>query len=187
MGQGILSLSSLAIDGWFPGQASWSLVRYRETSVRSGPGWKSPRPLPRRLPLYKVRGRVESAAVALELLGTIPPVAAPPGTARSQLHRELRGLPAGTMRGFELPLLLLALVLCQAPRGPAAPVSAGTGGGTVLAKMYPRGSHWAVGKCPDSEIPRCSCPQREGTSTGGNLSPQLFIWLGSLAWFLSFY
>ncbi|XP_052598315.1 gastrin-releasing peptide isoform X1 [Peromyscus californicus insignis] len=65
--------------------------------------------------------------------------------ARSQLHRELGGLPAGTMRGFELPLLLLALVLCQAPRGPAAPVSAGTGGGTVLAKMYPRGSHWAVG------------------------------------------
>nr|XP_048275619.1 gastrin-releasing peptide [Myodes glareolus] len=49
------------------------------------------------------------------------------------------------MKGFELPLLLLALVLCQAPRGPAAPVSAGTGGGTVLAKMYPRGSHWAVG------------------------------------------
>ncbi|KAL1773406.1 gastrin-releasing peptide isoform X2 [Sigmodon hispidus] len=49
------------------------------------------------------------------------------------------------MRGFELPLLLLALVLCQAPRGPAAPVSTNTGGGTVLAKMYPRGSHWAVG------------------------------------------
>ncbi|XP_021489248.1 gastrin-releasing peptide isoform X1 [Meriones unguiculatus] len=49
------------------------------------------------------------------------------------------------MRGSELPLLLLALVLCQAPRGPAAPVSAGTSGSTVLAKMYPRGSHWAVG------------------------------------------
>nr|XP_008522860.1 PREDICTED: gastrin-releasing peptide [Equus przewalskii] len=30
-----------------------------------------------------------------------------------------------------------------APGGPAAPVSAG--GGTVLAKMYPRGNHWAVG------------------------------------------
>ncbi|XP_051019420.1 gastrin-releasing peptide [Acomys russatus] len=49
------------------------------------------------------------------------------------------------MRGSELPLLLLALVLCQAPRGPAAPVSTGAGGGNVLAKMYPRGSHWAVG------------------------------------------
>ncbi|XP_034374506.1 gastrin-releasing peptide isoform X2 [Arvicanthis niloticus] len=49
------------------------------------------------------------------------------------------------MRGSELSLLLLALVLCQAPRGPAAPVSTGAGGGTVLAKMYPRGSHWAVG------------------------------------------
>nr|XP_012803469.1 gastrin-releasing peptide isoform X1 [Jaculus jaculus] len=47
------------------------------------------------------------------------------------------------MRAPELPLFLLALVLCQAPRGPAAPVSAG--GGTVLAKMYPRGNHWAVG------------------------------------------
>nr|XP_008259697.3 gastrin-releasing peptide [Oryctolagus cuniculus] len=47
------------------------------------------------------------------------------------------------MRSRELPLVLLALVLCQAPRGPAAPVSAG--GGTLLAKMYPRGNHWAVG------------------------------------------
>ncbi|XP_010601678.1 gastrin-releasing peptide isoform X1 [Fukomys damarensis] len=47
------------------------------------------------------------------------------------------------MRGPELPLVLLALVLCQASRGPAAPVP--EGGGTVLAKMYPRGNHWAVG------------------------------------------
>ncbi|XP_034851866.1 gastrin-releasing peptide isoform X1 [Mirounga leonina] len=47
------------------------------------------------------------------------------------------------MRGRELPLVLLALVLCQAPRGPAAPVPAGAG--TVLDKMYPRGNHWAVG------------------------------------------
>ncbi|KAB1256134.1 Gastrin-releasing peptide, partial [Camelus dromedarius] len=46
------------------------------------------------------------------------------------------------MRGREFPLVLLALVVCQAPRGPAAPVSAG--GGTLLAKMYPRGNHWAV-------------------------------------------
>lgn len=43
----------------------WEHAHYRETSVRSGPEWKSPRPLPRRLPLYKVRVRVESAAVAL--------------------------------------------------------------------------------------------------------------------------
>nr|KAF6422436.1 gastrin releasing peptide [Rousettus aegyptiacus] len=47
------------------------------------------------------------------------------------------------MRCRELPLVLLALVLCQAPRGPAAPVPAA--GDTVLAKMYPRGNHWAVG------------------------------------------
>ncbi|XP_066102917.1 gastrin-releasing peptide [Saccopteryx bilineata] len=47
------------------------------------------------------------------------------------------------MRGLELPLLLLALVLCQAPRGPAAPVPAAEE--TLLARMYPRGNHWAVG------------------------------------------
>ncbi|XP_011804756.1 PREDICTED: gastrin-releasing peptide isoform X1 [Colobus angolensis palliatus] len=47
------------------------------------------------------------------------------------------------MRGRELPLVLLALVLCQAPRGRAVPLPAG--GGTVLTKMYPRGNHWAVG------------------------------------------
>lgn len=58
----------------------------------------------------------------------------------------LRELPVGTMRGRELPLVLLALVLCQAPRAPAAPVPAA--GDTVLAKMYPRGNHWAVGECP---------------------------------------
>ncbi|KAK2495281.1 hypothetical protein MC885_008874 [Smutsia gigantea] len=47
------------------------------------------------------------------------------------------------MRARELSLVLLALVLCQASPGPAAPVPAG--GGTVLDKMYPRGNHWAVG------------------------------------------
>lgn len=81
------------------------------------------------------------------------------------------------MRGFELPLLLLALVLCQAPRGPAAPVSAGTGGGTVLAKMYPRGSHWAVGKCPESEIPKLLSSEGGNISWREPLSPT-----GHLAW-----
>ncbi|KAM4841006.1 gastrin-releasing peptide [Thomomys bottae] len=47
------------------------------------------------------------------------------------------------MRRLELALVLLALVLCQAPRGPGAPVPGG--GGTPLAKVYPRGNHWAVG------------------------------------------
>ncbi|XP_076991447.1 gastrin-releasing peptide isoform X2 [Tamandua tetradactyla] len=47
------------------------------------------------------------------------------------------------MRRRELPLVLLALILCQAPREQAAPAL--EGGGTVLAKMYPRGNHWAVG------------------------------------------
>ncbi|XP_025853349.2 gastrin-releasing peptide isoform X2 [Vulpes vulpes] len=64
------------------------------------------------------------------------------GRARSAGLRA-PALPARTMRGRELPLVLLALVLCQAPRGPAAPVPGGQG--TVLDKMYPRGNHWAVG------------------------------------------
>lgn len=71
-------------------------------------------------------------------------------------RRALPGLPAGTMRCRELPLVLLALVLCQAPRGPAAPVPAA--GDTVLAKMYPRGNHWAVGECPARASPRRDQP-----------------------------
>ncbi|XP_075389338.1 gastrin-releasing peptide [Tenrec ecaudatus] len=47
------------------------------------------------------------------------------------------------MCGRELWLVLLALVLCRAPRGQAAPAPAD--GGPMLAKMYPRGNHWAVG------------------------------------------
>ncbi|XP_049638022.1 gastrin-releasing peptide-like [Suncus etruscus] len=47
------------------------------------------------------------------------------------------------MRAPELPLVLLALLLGQAPRGPAAPVPGP--GGPALTKMYPRGNHWAVG------------------------------------------
>ncbi|KAL1287386.1 GRP [Ovibos moschatus] len=47
------------------------------------------------------------------------------------------------MRGREVSLVLLALVLCPAPRGSAAPVTAGRAG--ALAKMYTRGNHWAVG------------------------------------------
>lgn len=69
----------------------------------------------------------------------------------------LPGLPVGTMRGCELPLVLLVLVLCQAPRGPAAPVPAA--GETVLAKMYPRGSHWAVGECPARSSPPRDQPE----------------------------
>ncbi|XP_065791257.1 gastrin-releasing peptide [Muntiacus reevesi] len=47
------------------------------------------------------------------------------------------------MRGLEVPLVLLALALCLVSRGSAAPVTVGRA--TVLAKMNPRGSHWAVG------------------------------------------
>nr|XP_020765738.1 gastrin-releasing peptide isoform X1 [Odocoileus virginianus texanus] len=50
------------------------------------------------------------------------------------------------MRRREVPLVLLvllALVLCLASRGSAAPVTVGRA--TALTKMYPRGNHWAVG------------------------------------------
>uniref|UniRef100_A0A8C5V4B3 Gastrin-releasing peptide n=1 Tax=Microcebus murinus TaxID=30608 RepID=A0A8C5V4B3_MICMU len=66
------------------------------------------------------------------------------------------------MRGRELPLVLLALVLCQAPRGPAVPVP--VGGGTVLAKMYPRGNHWAVGHLMGKKSTGESPPASEGGS-----------------------
>ncbi|KAM9632320.1 gastrin-releasing peptide [Trichechus inunguis] len=47
------------------------------------------------------------------------------------------------MCGRVLPLVLLALILCQTPGGQTVPAPAG--GGPVLSKMYPRGNHWAVG------------------------------------------
>ncbi|XP_067401758.1 gastrin-releasing peptide [Emydura macquarii macquarii] len=58
------------------------------------------------------------------------------------------------MRGCELPLLgkprsllslgLFALVLLKAHGGAAAPLPS-NGGAAPMAKIYPRGSHWAVG------------------------------------------
>ncbi|XP_061026047.1 gastrin-releasing peptide isoform X1 [Eubalaena glacialis] len=71
------------------------------------------------------------------------------------------------MRGRDFALVLLALVLCQAPRGPAAPVSAGAG--TVLAKMYPRGNHWAVGHLMGKK----STGESPYVYEGGSLTEQL--------------
>ncbi|XP_027624867.1 gastrin-releasing peptide isoform X2 [Tupaia chinensis] len=71
------------------------------------------------------------------------------------------------MRGRELPLVLLALVLCQASRGPAAPAPAS--GGTVLAKMYPRGNHWAVGHLMGKK----STGEFPSAYEGGSLKQQL--------------
>ncbi|XP_068958867.1 gastrin-releasing peptide-like [Petaurus breviceps papuanus] len=48
------------------------------------------------------------------------------------------------MRGCEISLVLLALVLYEAPWGTAAPLPSG-GMGNLMAKIYPRGNHWAVG------------------------------------------
>ncbi|XP_003264328.1 gastrin-releasing peptide isoform X1 [Nomascus leucogenys] len=71
------------------------------------------------------------------------------------------------MRGRKLPLVLLALVLCQAPRGQAVPLPAG--GGTVLTKMYPRGNHWAVGHLMGKK----STGESSSVSERGSLKQQL--------------
>ncbi|XP_019792714.2 gastrin-releasing peptide [Tursiops truncatus] len=124
-------------------------ARSRETSERWGRRWRIPlRPRPGLHIKSGHRGGCSSGAGGggggaplrsrSSRLSSAVEAHSPPSLAAA-----LRGLPAGTMRGRDFPLVLLALVLCQAPRGPAAPVSAG--GGTLLAKMYPRGNHWAVG------------------------------------------
>nr|XP_019584908.1 PREDICTED: LOW QUALITY PROTEIN: gastrin-releasing peptide [Rhinolophus sinicus] len=71
------------------------------------------------------------------------------------------------MRGRELPLVLLALILCQAPRGPAAPVPEARE--IVLAKMYPRGNHWAVGHLMGKK----STGETPYVYKGGSLKQQL--------------
>ncbi|XP_072455649.1 gastrin-releasing peptide [Notamacropus eugenii] len=48
------------------------------------------------------------------------------------------------MRACEISLVLLALVLCEAPWGTAAPLPS-VGVENLMAKIYPRGNHWAVG------------------------------------------
>ncbi|XP_035865984.1 LOW QUALITY PROTEIN: gastrin-releasing peptide [Phyllostomus discolor] len=120
-------------------------ARCRDTSERSGPRWRSPGAPP---PGSRIKsgpgGGCSSGAAGGGGAPAGPgPAVAPPRGERT-LHSArgaLPGLPARTMR--ELPLVLLVLVVCQAPRGSAAPVPAA--GETVLAKMYPRGNHWAVG------------------------------------------
>ncbi|KAM5219673.1 gastrin-releasing peptide [Hipposideros larvatus] len=89
------------------------------------------------------------------------------GALSTQPRRALEGLPSRTMRGRELPLVLLALVLCQAPRGPAAPVPEARE--TVLAKMYPRGNHWAVGHLMGKK----STGETPYVYKGGSLKQQL--------------
>ncbi|XP_051851190.1 gastrin-releasing peptide [Antechinus flavipes] len=48
------------------------------------------------------------------------------------------------MRGCEISLVLLVLVLCEAPWGTAAPLQS-VSVENLMAKLYPRGNHWAVG------------------------------------------
>ncbi|VTJ92019.1 Hypothetical predicted protein, partial [Marmota monax] len=100
--------------------------------------------------------------------------AAPPGAAHSPpgLAAAIPGLPAGIMGGLELPFVLLALVLCQAPLGPAAPVPVGEG--TVLAKMYPRGNHWAVGECPGRKSRALLSPEGSASPRGPVSASQRF-------------
>lgn len=121
-------------------------ARYRETSELSGPRWRSPRP-PR--PGSHIKSGLGEGGSSGADDGGAPrgprPAVAP------RFGKRTRELPVGTMRCRELPLVLLALVLCQAPRAPAAPVRAA--GETALAKMYPRGNHWAVGECRRARAP----------------------------------
>ncbi|XP_055962961.1 gastrin-releasing peptide [Sorex fumeus] len=76
------------------------------------------------------------------------------------------------MRVRELRLALLALVLCQAARGPAAPLPGP--GGPALAKMYPRGNHWAVGHLMGKK----STGESLNTYEPGILQDQLQEYLG---------
>lgn len=105
---------------------------------------------------YKVGGLAAAAAALSESRSS---------AARSAASAPSASLPARTMRRRQLPLVLLALVLCQAPRGPAAPLPPGAG--TVLDKMYPRGNHWAVGECP----------ARGRTAAAGAPAPRLWGWV----------
>lgn len=159
-------------------------ARSRETSERWGRRWRTPlRPRPGLHIKSGRRGGCSSGAVGgggggaplrsrSSRLSSAVEAHSPPSLAAA-----LRGLPAGTMRGRDFPLILLALVLCQAPRGPAAPVSAG--GGTLLAKMYPRGNHWAVGECPARSSPAGTSQPR------GPVSPSLSF-SAALRWGLGF-
>lgn len=158
-------------------------ARSRETSERWGRRWRIPlRPRPGLHIKSGRRGGCSSGAGGggggaplrsrSSLLSSAVEAHSPPSLAAA-----LRGLPAGTMRGRDFPLVLLALVLCQAPRGPAAPVSAG--GGTLLAKMYPRGNHWAVGECPARSSPGGTSQPR------GPVSPSLSF-SAALRWGLGF-
>lgn len=66
----------------------------------------------------------------------------------------------GPRRPGTLPLLALLALL--AAHGGAAPLQ--PGGSPALTKIYPRGSHWAVGKSP------CRPPRSVGRS-GGSVLP----------------
>ncbi|XP_045313866.1 gastrin-releasing peptide isoform X2 [Leopardus geoffroyi] len=139
-------------------------ARRAETSERSGPrrGSPPPRPRPRRRIKSGPGGGGGGGGDALRV----------PVLGRRSVPSAHSSLPARTMRRRQLPLVLLALVLCQAPRGPAAPLPAGTG--TALDKMYPRGNHWAVGHLMGKKSTRESPYVYEGGSLKQQL--QYILW-----------
>ncbi|XP_054984586.1 gastrin-releasing peptide [Sorex araneus] len=137
--------------------------RRGETSERAGPGWASPRRPPSGPPIKGGGGGAGRARAAAASAGLSGPAARP---------RAPRTRPAGAMRARELRLALLALVLCQAARGPAAPLPGP--GGPAVAKMYPRGNHWAVGHLMGKK----STEESPDAFEPGSLQEQLREYLG---------
>lgn len=79
------------------------------------------------------------------------------------------GTERGRMRGGRPAALpLLALLALLTARGGAAPLQ--PGGTPALTKIYPRGSHWAVGKCG---LTPAKAPQRVPCRGRLSLKPQL--------------
>lgn len=101
MGQGTLSLSSLAVDGCFPGQASGSTLTIGRRQCAPVPSGRAPGPSRAGFLYIKSTGRVESAAVALGSSSGrapekhLPPVAALLGQRTLSPVESSEGFPPG--------------------------------------------------------------------------------------------
>lgn len=144
--------------------------------ARGAGGGRSPGPVRRRQALeLRSRLRINGGRQRRRVSSALGPAAARAG-ARSRAgagpqrsaarRRRGQGSGTGTMGGGgprrpgALPLLaLLALLAAQGGAAPLQP-----GGSPALTKIYPRGSHWAVGKSP------CRPPRSAGRS-GGSVLP----------------
>ena len=166
--------------GWFSETADpTALVLGRRRSAL-GRGGGAPTSTPRPPGLaYKAPARRRSSE--LRVLGSPPRGERALRQASPRLASALRTLPVGTMRRREVPLVplvLLALVLCLASRGSAAPVTAGKA--TARAKMYPRGNHWAVGECP-ARSSLCGASRPQARVSASPAIPAARPWGGGFA------